>query len=357
MATYNIIGLMSGTSLDGLDIAYVELTGAEEDHWKYDLKAYQTFTYDEALQQRLASATEIPALQLYKLDKELGNSMADSVNEFIQKHKIDKHKIDLIASHGHTIFHQPEKGFTVQIGCGSTIALKTGIKVVNDFRTKDVILGGQGAPLVPVGDFLLFGNLAESYLNIGGISNVSFRKDGRIIAFDCCPGNLPLNKLAQSKGMAYDKNGALAQSGEINFFLLDLLNELPYYTQEGPKSLGIEWLEQDFYPLVKFDRDIENNLRTIIEHEAFQIASVLNTNNLQSVMITGGGALNTFLIERIRHYFDGEIILPEREIIEFKEAIVFAFLGALYLEGKPNCLHEVTGASRDVCGGVLHLPF
>ncbi len=356
MATYNIIGLMSGTSLDGLDVAYVQLTNTDGNDWKYDLKAYQTFTYDDELQQTLGIVTELPAVKIYKLDKELGNSMADSVNEFIRTHKIKKEEIDLIASHGHTVFHQPDKGFTVQIGCGSTIALKTGIKVVNDFRTKDVILGGQGAPLVPVGDFLLFGHQAESYLNIGGIANISFKKNGKIQAFDCSPGNLPLNKLAQNKGLFYDKNGELAKSGEINFFLLDLLNALPYYTQEGPKSLGIEWLENDFYPLVKFDRDIENNLRTIIEHEAIQIGAILNKNKLKSVMITGGGALNTFLIHRIGHYFEGEIILPEKEIIEFKEAIVFAFLGALYLENKPNCLHEVTGASRDVCGGVLHLP-
>lgn len=356
MATYNIIGLMSGTSLDGLDVAYVELTNSDGKAWTYNLKAYQTYAYDEELQRRLSVVTELAAPAIYQLDKELGQSMADSVNTFIRENKLKQEEIDLIASHGHTVFHQPEKGFTVQIGCGSTIALKTGIKVVNDFRTKDVILGGQGAPLVPVGDFLLFGNQAESYLNIGGIANISFRKNGKIQAFDCSPGNLPLNKLAQNKGLTYDKNGELARSGEINFFLLDLLNALPYYKQEGPKSLGIEWLEQDFYPLVKFDRDIENNLRTIIEHEAVQIGAILGKHKLKSVMITGGGALNTFLIERIANYFDGEIILPEREIIEFKEAIVFAFLGALYLEGQPNCLHEVTGASRDVCGGVLHLP-
>lgn len=347
---------MSGTSLDGLDIAYVQLNHSDETNWKFELLASETFSYAKELQENLAVATELPAARLFKLDKDLGGIMADFVNEFIRKNKIKKAEIDLIASHGHTIFHQPDKGFTVQIGCGSTIALKTGIQVVNDFRTKDVILGGQGAPLVPVGDFGLFGNLAEAYLNIGGISNVSFRKNGKIQAFDCSPGNLPLNKLAQSKGLTYDKNGELARSGEINFFLLDLLNALPYYAQEGPKSLGIEWLEQDFYPLVKFDRDIENNLRTIIEHEAFQIGSILNKNKLKSVMITGGGALNTFLTERIGHYFEGSVILPEKELIEFKEAIVFAFLGALYLEKQPNCLHEVTGASRDVCGGVLHLP-
>jgi anhydro-N-acetylmuramic acid kinase len=280
--------------------------------------------------------------------------MGNSVNQFIHKHKIDVHDIHSIASHGHTIFHQPEKGFTVQIGCGSTIALHTGINVVNDFRTKDVILGGQGAPLVPIGDFELFGNYATSFLNIGGFSNVSFQQNGKIVAFDCAPGNLPLNKLAHSKGLSYDKNGEIARSGEINFFLLDLLNALPFYQESGPKSLGIEWLETHFYPLIKFDRDIENNLRTILEHEAYQIGTLLNAQQQESVLITGGGALNSFLIERISHYFNGKVHLPDRKIIEFKEAIIFAFLGALYAQNQPNCLQEVTGASRSVCGGVFH---
>jgi anhydro-N-acetylmuramic acid kinase len=349
---------MSGTSLDGLDIAYVELANDQGKGWTFNLLNANTYSYTTDLQAKLSRCTELSAPQLFHLDKELGSVMADFVNTFLKTNKITKDAVDLIASHGHTVFHQPDGkyGFTLQIGCGSSIALQTGIRVVNDFRTKDVILGGQGAPLVPIGDFALFGQKAAAFLNIGGITNISFQEAGQIKAFDCCPGNLPLNKLAQNKGMAYDKNGELARSGEINFFLLDMLNALPYYHEEGPKSLGIEWLEQHFYPLIKFDRDIENNLRTLIEHEASQIGSILNKYNLPSVLISGGGALNTFLIERIQHYFNGEVRLPSRDIIEFKEAIVFAFLGALYLEKQPNCLSSVTGASRDVCGGVLHLP-
>lgn len=356
MITYNIIGLMSGTSLDGLDIALVRLICQENNTWTYELVQAETFSYQPELIEKLSISTQLTAIQLFKLDKELGKNIGEFVNIFIQKHKIEKNTIDYIASHGHTVYHQPENGFTVQIGCGTTIAAISGIKVINDFRTKDVIHGGQGAPLVPIGDFELFNSEAESFLNIGGISNISFKKNGKIVAFDCSPGNLPLNKLAQNKGLNYDKDGILAKSGEINFFLLDLLNNLPYYSENGPKSLGTEWLESEFYPLVKFDRDIENNLRTIIEHEAIQISNILNKNELKSVFVTGGGALNNFLIERIAHYFEGEIILPERKIIEFKEAIVFAFLGALYAENIPNCIKDVTGADQNVCGGVLHLP-
>jgi anhydro-N-acetylmuramic acid kinase len=355
MKSYQIIGLMSGTSLDGLDIAYVAFKNSNDDEWSYELIHSETVSYSKELHEKLFSAHELTSFQLFCLDKELGEFYSDSVLKFITKNKIDKQEIDAIASHGQTIFHQPDKGITVQIGCGTSLASLSGIKVINDFRKKDLIFGGQGAPLVPIGDFSLFNNQAESFLNIGGFSNISFRKEGKIIAFDISPGNLPLNKLANSKGLAYDKNGDLAKNGEINFFLLDLLNKLAYYKENYPKSLGSEWLETEFYPLIKFDRDIENNLRTLIEHIAYQISLVLNENKLKSVFISGGGALNPFLIERIEHYYKGEIIIPEKEIIEYKEAIIFAFLGALFLENKPNCLSSVTGASKNVVGGTLYL--
>ncbi len=347
---------MSGTSLDGLDIAYVEFKNSSNQKWNYQLLECDTVSYSKELFEKLVSAHQLTSFQLFSLDKELGEFYSACVLKFISSNKIDSLEIDAIASHGQTIFHQPDKGITVQIGCGTSLASHTGIKVINDFRKKDLVFGGQGAPLVPIGDFSLFQNEAESFLNIGGFSNISFKKDGVITAFDICPGNLPLNKLANSKGLAYDKNGDLAKNGEINFFLLDLLNELEYYKENYPKSLGSEWLETEFYRLIKFDRDIENNLRTLIEHIAYQISFILNENNLKSVFISGGGALNPFLIERIEHYYKGKIIIPEKDTIEFKEAIIFAFLGALFLENKPNCLSSVTGARKDVVGGTLHLP-
>lgn len=357
MKSHRIIGLMSGTSLDGLDLAYVHLSHSNTSNWKHELIQAQTIKYPPNLAEKLKNATELSAVNLFLLDKELGRFFADCVNQFIKQHQLQKEEIDALASHGQTIYHQPEKGITVQIGCGATISLKTGLTVVNDFRTKDVILGGQGAPLVPIGDFMLFEDQAESFLNIGGISNISFRKKNKIHAYDVCPGNLALNKLANNKELAYDKNGDLARTGEINFFLLDLLNNLEYYAQEHPKSLGVEWLEQHFYPLIKFDKDIENNLRTVIEHQAYQIGNELNKHDLKSVFITGGGALNGFFVERIKHYFSGDVRIPDRETIEFKEAIIFAFLAALRLEEQSNCISSVTGAERDVCGGTVHQPF
>lgn len=355
MRKMEIIGLMSGTSLDGVDLAHVEFELSENQEHTFRLLHCETIQFQPEILEKLIDATNYSVPAMCMLDKELGRFFADCVNNFIQKHNIQKKSIAAIASHGQTILHQPGNGFTLQIGCGSTIAYETGISVVNDFRTRDIIAGGQGAPLVPIGDFGLFGGLAESFLNIGGFSNISFKKNDAILAFDICPGNLPLNKLALSKGLKFDKNGEIAASGEINFFLLDLLNSLEYYTFSGPKSLGTEWMEEYFYPLLKFDKEIENNLRTVVEHIAIQISQKLNENNLKSVFITGGGGKNRFLIERIEHYFNGEVVLPGTELIDFKEAIVFAYLGALYLEKIPNALASVTGAEKNTICGVLHI--
>ncbi|MFN5147790.1 MAG: anhydro-N-acetylmuramic acid kinase [Flavobacteriia bacterium] len=356
MAVYEIIGLMSGTSLDGLDIAHVSFSMDANSGDSYHLMNCQTYDIPEDLRSKLSNAYNYSVPSICQLDKELGRFYADCVNDLIKKHGINKKNILAIASHGQTILHQPQNGFTLQIGCGSTLSYHTGIDVINDFRSLDIIAGGQGAPLVPVGDFGLFQNEAEAFLNIGGFTNVSFKKNEKILAFDICPGNLPLNKLALAKGLIYDKNGDLARSGEINFFLLDLLNSLDFYQKDGPKSLGTEWLEEHFYPLLKFDKEIENNLRTVVEHEAFQIGQKLNDAEVENVLITGGGSKNDFLISRIAHYFNGEIKLPSEDIIDFKEAIVFAYLGALYLEKRPNAISSVTGASKNMICGVFHRP-
>jgi anhydro-N-acetylmuramic acid kinase len=356
MATYEMLGLMSGTSLDGLDIAHIRFVQQTDSKWEFNLLHAETLPYPVELFQELKQAPELSAIQLIRLDKKLGLYFANCVINFVKKYSIDKSTIDAIASHGHTVFHQPEKGFTHQIGCGTTLSFHTEIHVINDFRTRDVVAGGQGAPLVPIGDQLLFHDKAQSFLNIGGFANISFEQHGLMTAFDVCPGNLPLNRLANIRGLDYDKNGELAKSGELNFFLLDLLNNIPFYDLPSPKSLGREWLENDFYPLIKFDKDLENNLRTVIEHEAQQIAHVLNQNELKSVMITGGGAKNAYLIQRLKQYYTGEVILPTDSLIDFKEAIIFGFLGALYFEKTSNTVASVTGASQNVCGGVLHIP-
>lgn len=356
MKHYKIIGIMSGTSLDGLDIAYTQFDQDEEGHWVFKLELAETFPYESEMMNDLKNSVQLSGLELTKLDLRLGTYIGQKVSEFCQKNKLEPSEIDAIACHGQTVFHQPENRFSLQIGSGTAISIETGIPVINQFRSKDIYLGGQGAPLVPIGDFELFRNQADAYLNIGGIANISFVKGQNIQAFDICPGNLVLNKLVEQKGFKYDDEGKIARNGELNFFLLDLLNELDYYKKPAPKSLGTEWLEREFYPLIKWEKEVESNLRTLVEHAAFQIAEVLNSNNLKSVFITGGGAFNLFLIERIQHYYKGKIIIPTKNIIEFKEALIFGFLGVLYLEKKDNCLKSVTGSSRNNCGGVLHIP-
>jgi len=303
MRSYEIIGLMSGTSMDGLDIAHVRFEINKKGEWNYQIFNTETIGYSKAFIDDLSKSTTLSVPNFLKLDKKIGAVFGQMTLNFIDKFKINKSSINAISSHGQTTFHQPENGFTSQIGCGSTISFITEIPVINDIRTKDVIAGGQGAPLVPIGDLLLFKDQAESFLNLGGIANISFKQNNEMIAFDICPANLPLNKLVNNLGFDYDKNGDISKKGNINQDLLSKLNELDYYKNKYPKSLGTEWLDAIFNPLLNFSSDIENTLRTIVEHEAIQIASVLNQNKLKSVLISGGGTKNLFLIERIQHYF------------------------------------------------------
>jgi anhydro-N-acetylmuramic acid kinase len=359
MNKLNIIGLMSGTSLDGLDIVYSEFTfGTNQELIEFEVIQSKSYDYSNEFIQELKKSTELNVVDFLKLDKKIGSVFGHHVNDFISKFKITKDEIHAIASHGHTTFHQPENGFTSQIGCGDTIAVLTGIPLINDFRTKDVILGGQGAPLVPIGDFNLFKNEADSFLNLGGIANISFKSHNEVIAFDICPANLPLNKIVHQKlQLNYDEGGKIASRGTIDENLLKQLNRLDFYKETSPKTLGTEWLESQFYPdIEKIELGTSDLLATIIRHEVEQISEVLVKNNLSSVFVTGGGALNTFFINELKSIYTGKVIIPNKEVIEFKEALVFAFLGALYLNKQPNILKSVTGASRDSIGGVLHLP-
>lgn len=352
--SYRILGLMSGTSLDGLDISDVRYS-KHANQWNFEILNTKTVEYPQDLLIDLQNSTHLGALQLALLDKRLGSFFASQVNEFCHEFNIQKEVITAIASHGQTVFHQPEKGITLQIGCGTTIAHETGIQVINDFRKKDVAAGGQGAPLVPIGDLLLFGAQADSYLNIGGFANLSFKKEGTVKAFDICPTNILINLLMRKLGHSYDAFGKIASSYPIHQALLDELNSIDTYQYSQPISLGTEWLDKHVLPLIEdYSCSIENKISTVTEHAAIQISKRLNDNELKNVFITGGGAKNTHLINRISSLFNGKIIIPDEKLIDFKEAIIFGFLGVLFLENKPNCLSSVTGAKKDVIGGVLH---
>ena len=349
-----MIGAMSGTSMDGLDLVLCEFQVKPGNQYSYKILQSHTYSYPPPLLKQLRQSKNESAMELYALDKSLGNYFADCVLEFLKESETNKATITAIASHGHTIFHQPERGFTVQIGCGITIAERTGIRVINDFRQKDIVAGGQGAPLVPLGDEVLFQGRAQAFLNIGGFCNMTI-PGKKTRAFDICPGNLPLNQAANSVGELFDAGGTLARSGMLIPDILSELNALPFYKQAPPKSLGTEWLETYFTPILEQIDDVNDRLHTIVVHIADQIARACRQFDIQSLFITGGGAFNDFLLDQLR-LRNIQIVLPSREEINFKEALIFAFLGVRYLEGKPNCLASVTGANRDVCGGNMHLP-
>lgn len=350
--TYNVIGLMSGTSLDGLDIAYCNFT-KNDDVWEYKIAAAQTVKYPPQLKNKLQSAIHMSGLELTGLDVELGRYYGNQVNKFLKNNKLTQP--DFIASHGHTVFHQPNKGFTLQIGHGAYIAAQTKIPVVCNFRSLDVAFHGQGAPLVPVGDELLF-NQYEYCLNLGGFANVSFKKNKKRIAFDICPVNIVLNQLALRLGKAFDKNGLMAKKGKVNNKLFKQLNQLHFYRQKAPKSLGKEWVDQYVLPLLN-NNELNNFdlLATFTEHIAFQIARAIKAQQNEKILITGGGTYNSYLIERLINYTKAQLIIPESHLIEFKEALIFAFLGLLRWAGKNNVLKSVTGANQDTCSGVIYL--
>jgi len=344
---------MSGTSMDGIDISYCSYLKNSDNQWEHTVIHTYEAKYTEETLQVLKFAKSLSAFDLLLLDKKLGEIYGDEINNFIKKFNISD--IDAIASHGHTVYHQPDLGITNQIGCGETIAVKTGIKVINDFRKKDVLNNGQGAPLVPIGDLLLFNNLGDTLLNIGGFCNVTLLRK-KIIAFDICPGNLPLNFLMNKINFEFDFNGEKAKSGKIDSSLLKALNKIEYYNQSPPKSLGTEWLDANITPLIDSNLKLEDILNTVVEHIATQISNVLNSEGSRKVLVTGGGAKNNYLIERIQSHSNAEIVRPNEELINFKEAIVFGFLGALYLNNDFNTLSDVTGATKNVIGGILHIP-
>ncbi len=339
---------MSGTSLDGLDIADCTFT-LNEGKWAYKINHAQTFKYPTEVKNALISCRNFNSLDFLSFHNSYGCYIGKKINAFA---KSNKSEFNLIASHGHTVFHMPERRLTYQIGNGAYIASETGITTISDFRTFDVALGGQGAPLVPIGDELLFHNY-QYCLNLGGFSNVSYREKNIRKAFDICPVNIVINHYTQMLGKEFDKNGNIAKKGKINEVLLSELNQLEFYRKKNPKSLGKEWLDEIFIPLInQYEISIADKMRTIYEHISIQIANVLKGGN---TLVTGGGAYNSFLIKLIQEKATSEIIIPDKKTIEFKEALIFAFLGVLRYRNEINCLSSVTGAKRNNIGGVIHL--
>lgn len=347
---YRVLGVMSGTSLDGIDIAAIEfkLKGS----WKYEIVHATTIPYSKDWVARLRGGVGLVASDLKYLNNDYTLYLGKVLGTYINANNFDA--IDAICSHGHTIFHQPENGITLQIGNGQEIANLTSQKVVCDFRTQDVELGGQGAPLVPIGDKLLFSNY-DYCLNLGGFANISFNENDKRLAYDVCPVNIVLNHYVNKLNLPYDDGGKIAASGNFNKDLFNELNSLPYYSEAFPKSLGLEWVQKHIFPIInKYNDEVATILHTFVKHVAYQLA--LNFKENTSVLVTGGGAYNTFLINELKKQKKITVTIPKNTLVEFKEALIFGFLGVLRLRNEVNVLSSVTGAKKDHCSGTIFDP-
>lgn len=350
--TYDVIGLMSGTSVDGLDIAHCEIRQYNS-KWEADILHAETIPYTHIWMELLKDAMHADGHGLAVLDASYGHWIGQTVNNFIKKNSIHP---KLISSHGHTIFHSPTEKMTLQIGNGAAIASETGITTICDFRSLNVALGGQGAPLVPIGDKLLF-SAYSACVNIGGFANISLELNNKRAGYDLCPANTLLNDYANRLGYPFDPSGTIAQGGINHLPLFNALENISIYNTLGPRSLSRESINRYFIPLLnEFEIDATGMLTTLTHHIASQIAKHLPRDKNSKVLFTGGGAKNNFLIELIKQQSDCEIIVPDVKLVDFKEALIFALLGVLRMENINNCLAEVTGATVDCCSGVIHYP-
>ena len=349
---YRVIGLMSGTSLDGLDIAYCVFQQSVKG-WKYTIEQAATLRYSAQWQSRLSQAYAITGQELMALDAAYGAFLGKAAREFVDKHAI---KVDFIASHGHTVFHQPQKRFTTQIGNGYSLHAASSLPVIFNFRMLDVAFGGEGAPLVPAGDKFLFHEY-DVCLNLGGIANLSVDVNAKRLAFDICFCNMGLNHLAEEAGKKYDKNGALAAAGSVNTKMLAALAKIYRKFQGKRPSLGREIFEKEFLAILN-DKTIPlgDRLCTFTESAAREICQAIKAHKATArVLCTGGGAFNSFLIARMLENGGDDItfVIPDEDVVKFKEAMVFGFLGVLRVRNEVNCLRSVTQASSDTSSGTM----
>lgn len=349
---YHVVGVMSGTSLDGIDL--VETKFYFDGLWRFEMLTSETFPYTKKWEETLAGLVTCTMEELKIIDADYTEYLASVIKTFIQKHKIKN--LDAVCSHGHTALHQPAKKLTLQIGNLPQLAKLLNETVVCDFRVQDVELGGQGAPLVPIGDRLLFSEY-DYCLNLGGFANISTEINNERIAYDICPVNIVLNHYVRKLGFEYDDGGKIASTGNINASLLKDLNKIQFYAESPPKSLGLEWVKKEILPVIDgYNLEIKDILKTFVEHIAIQITSEITSKKEATVLITGGGAYNQYLIGRIRSLSNQNIVIPKKELVEFKEALIFGVLGVLKLRNEVNCLQSVTGASKNHSSGKIFWP-
>lgn len=348
--SFNVVGVMSGTSLDGLDLCLCKFSRVDN-NWGFKIHRAVTLNYNNELKYRLSSAFNTTGTELTKLDYDYGRWIGLQIKEFINDIEPTP---DFIASHGHTILHKPHEGYTLQIGKGAAIAAESGLPCICDFRSSDVSRSGQGAPLVPIGDKYLFSEY-DICLNLGGFANLSHEHGNSRLAFDIAPCNIILNSIAQQMGFSFDEDGLLGKKGNVNEPLLSVLNALDYYQKPAPKSLGREWIEEILLPLVdKFNIPLEDKLNTLYEHIAIQISLATNRINGKTILATGGGSHNSLLIHLLKNKSNHSIVIPDKLTIDYKEALIFAFLGVLYIQKQHSALATVTGATVDSISGCLY---
>lgn len=364
--TYKAIGMMSGTSMDGIDLVYAHFTINEQGVWSYAIQASTCMLYTVEWLEKLRQLIHGDAISLIHAHYAYGHYIAACINTFLSKEKIDPTTVDLIAFHGQTLYHAPQDGVSCQLGDGAAVAIKTGIPVVADLRSSDLAAGGQGAPIVPIGDRYLFADY-RFCLNIGGIANISYQKqDDTMLGYDICGANLILNRIAAKLDLPYDKGGQVAATGKVHLSLWEALNALPFFQEKAPKSLGDRWVREAFMPLLApYQLSPADELCTVVEHIAFQVGEEIKrlyaqeeksfNHSMDKLLVTGGGAYNHFLIDRIRAYSPIPVVVPDAATIDYKEALVMAFIGVLRWRKTNNCVKEVTGAAKDVCGGAVYL--
>lgn len=361
---YKVLGLMSGSSLDGLDIAFCEFDIQEGNITSWQLLKAETIPFSQKWIERLLGLPFQNALVYAQTDTYFGYYMGELVNNFLQKHQIQP---DFVASHGHTVFHNPEKRFTAQIGNGAALAATIRYPVISDFRTQDIAQNGEGAPVAPIADKLLFPEY-DFFLNLGGIANLSCNANGKFIAFDIGGANQVLNALSNEIDLEYDEDGKIAATGKLNHTLFEQLNQSPYFKQSYPKSLSNQWVQET---LIKAYFEAEDAIENLLHTACIQLAhqtkiaftQILENEGLKKdsykILVTGGGAFNSFLMKCLEEHCASlanlEWVIPDANIISFKEATLMALMGVLRMEGLPNCLSTVTGARKDSVGGMLSL--
>ncbi|MDG1337747.1 MAG: anhydro-N-acetylmuramic acid kinase [Flavobacteriaceae bacterium] len=351
MKNYYVLGLMSGTSIDGIDLVYANFVFNK--YWSFKILESKTYQYNNDWQKILKNLSDKDLDSIKLIDKSYTKLLSKYILKFIDDFSIKK--IDFISSHGHTALHDPLNSITYQIGNLKDLSAYIGLKVICDFRLQDVKLGGQGAPLVPVGEKYIFPEY-DTLINLGGFANITIKSNNNLIAYDICPVNIVFNHLSNLIDLKYDHKGKIALSGKLNIELFNCLQSLDYYKQVSPKSLGVEWVNQIIFPIINSFSEIplEDLLNTFSKHFASQIAD--NIKSTGKILITGGGAYNDYLIQNIKDLTGSEIIIPNSEIIEYKEALIFGFLGVLKDLNINNCYSSVTGAIKDHSSGNIFIP-